>query len=464
MSTPAWQELTRPQEKPSDRRLDDGSRVAVVGGGPAGSLFATFVLDLAQTVGTDLTVDIFEPRDFERPGPTGCNMCGGIVSETLVQNLATEGINLPPTVVQRGINSYVLHMDVGSVRLATPRDEMRIAAMIRGGGPRGITVKRWDSFDRFLIQHAQERGARVIDERVVDVGLDGGRPRLATKKMAEVYDLVAVAIGVNSPTLDLFESLGLGYRQPTTTRTLIREYHLGQDVIEGTLGPSMHVFLLNIPRLQFAAIIPKGDYVTMCLLGESIDQEIIDMFTHSREVQSCMPEGWQTDERSCQCTPRMNIHGVEKPFADHVVFLGDCGVTRLYKDGIGAAYRTAKAAARSVVFEGVSEDDLRRHFLPACRKLTRDNFIGKLTFAFTKQIQRRRFARRAIFDMTVAEQSMDGHARRMSSVLWDMFTGSAPYTDVFLRTLHPVFVARLGWFLLKSMVPRRRTNRQPGGT
>jgi CRP-like cAMP-binding protein len=31
----------------------------------------------------------------------------------------------------------------------------------------------------------------------------------------------------------------------------------------------------------------------------------------------------------------------------------------------------------------------------------------------------------------------------MSTVLWDMFTGSAPYREVFLRTLHPMFLFRL---------------------
>ena len=90
-----------------------------IGSGPAGSLFSAFLLEMAQRVGS-LAVDIYEPRAFAKPGPVGCNMCGGIISETLVQNLAVDGVILPPGVVQRGIDSYVLHMDVGSVRIATP--------------------------------------------------------------------------------------------------------------------------------------------------------------------------------------------------------------------------------------------------------------------------------------------------------------------------------------------------------
>ena len=52
-------------------------------------------------------------------------------SPVLVQMLAAEGVNLPPTVVQKGIDSYVLHTDTGTVTiqlderaLATPFDTL----------------------------------------------------------------------------------------------------------------------------------------------------------------------------------------------------------------------------------------------------------------------------------------------------------------------------------------------------
>ena len=76
-------------------QLDDGARVGVIGGGPAGSLFSIFVLDMAQRMGIDVEVDIYEPRDYTKPGPAGCNMCGGIISESLVQALAAEGMETP---------------------------------------------------------------------------------------------------------------------------------------------------------------------------------------------------------------------------------------------------------------------------------------------------------------------------------------------------------------------------------
>ena len=124
----------------ADLALTDGSRIAVVGGGPAGSFFAYFVIKTAEAIDLDLSVDIYEPRSFAHCGPAGCNHCGGIVSESLVQVLAAEGINLPPEVVQRGIESYVVHMDVGSVAIASPAGEQRIAVK---GIPSTSQIRAW---------------------------------------------------------------------------------------------------------------------------------------------------------------------------------------------------------------------------------------------------------------------------------------------------------------------------------
>jgi hypothetical protein len=46
----------------------------------------------------------------------------------------------------------------------------------------------------------------------------------------------------------------------------------------------------------------------------------------------------------------------------------------------------------------------------------------------------------------------------MSRVLWDTFTGSAPYANVLLRTMHPAFWVRLLWEIALGMW---RTNPKP---
>ena len=151
----------------------------------------------------------------------------------------------------------------------------------------------------------------------------------------------------------------------------------------------------------------------------------------------------------------MVVDGARLGHADRVLFIGDCGVSRLYKDGIGAAYRTAKAAARTVVFHGVGAEDIRRHFHPICRTMERDNRMGKFMFGVTHLIQRSSLARATVLRTVVKEQAGSNGSRRLSTVLWDMFTGSAGYGEIFKRALHPGLLTRLASSALRSIPGRR---------
>lgn len=444
--------------------LDDGSRVGIIGGGPAGSMCAYFMLNFARQMDMDLAVDIYEPRDFAKAGPGGCNMCGGIVSESLVQALAVEGINLPSTLVQRGIDSYVLHTEHASLTIDTPLKEKRIAAIHRGGGPRDITELKWGGLDGYLLKLAQDLGANVVPARVADVCWDDGRPQVRVGSETQTYDLLVGATGVNSGGWELFEKLGFRGKRPVTTKAYITELSLGNELIDRGFGNSMHIYFLNLPRLDCAAIIPKGDYLTVCLLGRDIDRDLIESFFRSAAVSRCFPADSPPGQGACHCSPKINLREATTPYLDRVVLVGDCGVTRLYKDGIGAAYRTAKAAARTAVFSGVSADDFRRYYRPAYRTIAGDNRFGAFIFSVVHWIKAVRPLLGGVLRMTGNEQSRPGGSRRMSMVLWDMFTGSAPYRDIFLRTLDPRFLGNFAWESVRAAAPGQNRRENGSGT
>jgi hypothetical protein len=261
-------------------------------------------------------------------------------------------------------------------------------------------------------------------------------------------------VGVNSPSLKIFEGLGFRYRQPRTTKTFISEFHYGEDLIRQYLGSSMHVFLLPMPRLEFAALIPKGEYATLCLLGHDIDKTLVERFLGQPEVRSCFPPEWEKLTGVCQCLPKMNMGGVKHFYSDRVVMIGDCGVSRLFKDGIGAAYRTAKACATTVVFDGVSADAFGRFYRKACRDLARDNSLGKIIFSVVTVFRQLKILRRGMVTMVGQEQKSLSDDRPMSTVLWDTFTGSAPYQDILLRALRPRFLGSLAADTLKALLKR----------
>ncbi|NIO38825.1 MAG: hypothetical protein GTO41_00680, partial [Burkholderiales bacterium] len=220
-------------------------------------------------------------------------------------------------------------MDVGSVRIDTPLHEKRIAAVYRGNGPRESPPTVTVGFDRYLLDLAVSSGATVQRKLVTEVKWLDGRPRAVCADGAEAtYDLLVIASGVNSQMMHVIEDLGLGYKVPSAVMTFIAEFHMGQRTIEQYLGTSMHVFLLDLPRLEFAALIPKGDFVTVCMLGRDIDEALVNTFLNSPEVRSCFPAA-RVPASVCHCFPRINVRCAQKPFADRIVFIGDSGTTRL---------------------------------------------------------------------------------------------------------------------------------------
>jgi len=270
--------------------LEDGSNIAVIGGGPAGSFFSYFALDFAQRYDLNINIDIIEPKDFNCAGPAGCNHCGGIVSESLIQLLSTEGIVLPSTVIRRGIKSYSMHFELGDTTIETPFQEQRIASMFRGIGPRGNVNEEQLSFDNYLMELCVHNGASLITDRIVDLNRVSDGIIVKTKNGTEKkYDLVVGAAGLNLKTLQLFKKLIPSFIPPVTTKTYICEFQLESALIDKYFGNSMHVFLLNLPNIKFGALIPKGKYVTLVLLGSNINKEIVSNFLNSDSVRKCFP-------------------------------------------------------------------------------------------------------------------------------------------------------------------------------
>ncbi len=185
-----------------------------------------------------------------------------------------------------------------------------------GGGPAG------SFFSLFLLDLAKKVG--------LDVSVD-------------IYDKKDFsrcgAVGVNTSTSKLFKGLNFGYQPPRTTKTFICEFLLGREMIQKYFGNSMHIFLLNIPRLEFAALIPKGDNVTMVLLGKDIDKKLVESLLNTPEVKRCFPPEYDLKKSyPCSCFPEINIKSALKPFSDRVVLIGDCfGEMALFDHNVRSA-------------------------------------------------------------------------------------------------------------------------------
>jgi flavin-dependent dehydrogenase len=404
--------------------LRNGSRVSIVGGGPAGSFAALHLLRLAESRRLTLEVLIFEPRDFRKLGPSGCNRCAGILSSRLLASLAALGLTLPPEVIQGYIRAYAVHLDGEVYPIEAPRSDSEIISVYRGGGPRMGFTGQVASFDSFLLEQARAAGARHVAERVHRVSWDQV-PVVHTGSQAIPADLVVLATGVNArPPLD-----------PRFGYTLPRTDVMAQDEI---LRPSdwpndvVRTYFRQPRGLMFGALIPKGEYLNISLLGTGLTADAVPDFLEAQGLNPSIPI---PPGSLCGCTPRIAVRPAQRFFGNHWVAVGDAAVTRLYKDGIGSAYTTAQAAMETAIGQGVAEADFRRHYAPACRRIAQDNVFGYWMFRlWSRALNSPRLLN--AWKTTLREEAGGiSRSRTQMRILWGMFTGDEAYGILLLQAL-----------------------------
>ncbi len=110
---------------------------------------------------------------------------------------------------------------------------------------------------------------------------------------------------------------------------------------------------------------------------------------------------------------------------------GDAGSTRLFKDGLGAAYLMGKAAAKTAVFHGVGKEHFREDYYPVYRGIVIDNLYGKYLYAITEFYRKNRILCKGMLEVVRKEQNSLKSRRILSLILWDMFTGNERYKNIF---------------------------------
>jgi hypothetical protein len=140
----------------------------------------------------------------------------------------------------------------------------------------------------------------------------------------------------------------------------------------------------------------------------------------------------------------MNVGPPRVGYADRVVMVGDTGSTRLYKDGIGAAYFMGKSAAKTVVMLGVGAKHFREGYLTDYRSLITDNRYGSFLFKVTDLFRDFRFLTSSMLRVVRKEQADHGDENKvLSTMLWDMFTGNERYRAVFFKAISPEMMIKM---------------------
>ncbi len=445
----------------SNLHLKNNSKIAIIGGGPAGSFFANDAIRYAKKLGISIQITIFNSKDFSQKGPSGCNMSAAVVAGSLHAKLTRDGIILPESIVRQEIRGYYFHTEEYGIELYKPyQTKSSIMAVYRGKGPLYSAHTEIHSFDDFLLKHVIDQGVSVISEPVLDVNLPSNLDNPATVIYGKggehnemEADLVVGAFGINSSIANKIEKLNFGYIPPKTIRTCQMEIPLDPTFIKNSFKDNIQVFALGIKPFRFASMVPKGNYVTVSLVGsrDLTSNDLLEFVNHP-VVRKNLPYNWEMPEKFCMCLPKIVLSHAKKPFTDRFVIVGDASISRIFKNGLESAYVTSQLAVRAAFENGISSEDFSRHYYKQARKLlAMDNKLGAVILAISDFITRQNWLVKARLSY-VKDKKGSWIANHLNKLLWNMVTGDAPYKKILFQALNPVFQIRLIPVTIKAFI------------
>jgi flavin-dependent dehydrogenase len=321
-----------------------------------------------------------------------------------------------------------------------------------------------------LLSRAIDEGAKIIAAEARDVRYSPGRKPLigcllataaGSKEETIEADFVVLAGGVNqSPGMRvqsdrLFQAIAEvlpGFRPPEVRKALICEMQAEEDLLQYMKG-EVHFAQYGSSELhiEMSSLIPKGRWMTVVLLGKSVDRaepaqylQIVERFLQLPYIRRLLPKRAQL-KPVCLCHPNMTVGVARNALGHRIALVGDMVVSRLYKDGIFSAFVTATALADCILQRGIDLPSLRKHYWPAVRSFHVDNRFGRVVFLLSRLVFSHPILSRIVYQALLTERKTKPKDKRpLANVLWRIASGD----DSYHRILAAMFRPATAWLVL----------------
>jgi flavin-dependent dehydrogenase len=443
--------------------LQAGAKVAVIGGGPAGAFFALHLLRQAARANRPVTVAVLERRRAGAlreacpvDGWSGCNYCAGGISPKLNDVLAELGVRIPEHLIQCHIRHITVQGFWKNIEIDVPPGR-RLLTVFRGSRPAANGAI--GGLDAFILEQGRLAGAEIIPGEVTALErlVDG---RFAVHYLASGQagcfdaDFVVAAAGVNAQP-GVLPGDGKGFRlikahipsfqPPQVRRSMIFEVKLESDAL-AYLSNTIHFVEYGSDhlRLEMCSIVPKRNYLTITLVGETIDRasqrdcpSIMREFLNLPHVRKLIPCGIGSIP-VCACHPYLVSGSASNAFGDRIAVIGDLVTARLYKDGILSAERTARRLATALLEAGLDENSLAEAYEPILTHFRRDNRAAKIVFLLHRVVFGSSVLSRILYQAVISERkTTPAPRRRLENLLWRIASGDDEYRDILASMVHP---------------------------
>jgi geranylgeranyl reductase family protein len=314
--------------------------IIVVGAGPAGSATAR----AASNAG--LEVLILEKETFPRYKP-----CGGALSDRAISLL---DFPLPERLCERTITGIRVHF---YDKVVEGHQKYRLSTLVSRS-----------KFDQFCLQKAQEAGANLITQKVMNFKESNDHVKILTKKEAYKSRFLVISSGYQDNLKD--------HVRERDTRdecglSIVTEIEEDDEKIEDRLHDSLE-FYFDAVDAGYGWIFPHKGYYSIGIWGQA--SRLKDL--RSKMIHFLIRNGFQGN---------YSLHGHKAPLGgssrriarSRVLLAGDSAgfVDPFNGEGIYYALRSGQIAAHAILEQDAA--DVSRAYIDMCKK----NFDEELRYA-----------------------------------------------------------------------------------
>ena len=359
---------------------DDKFDVIVVGAGPAGSSCA---YTLAKA---GLQVLVLERGEF----PGSKNIFGGILYTTILNKLIPKFWEVAP--IERHITKRRFSLLSEDSELAL---EFRTEGFNHPPFNNSFSTLR-AKFDKWFAQQAEEAGAVIIPETVVDDLIFKDEKVVGVKARREGGDLFADVV-VSAEGANSFLAQRAGLRKEYQHRSMavaVKEVMgLKKETIEdrfgleGNEGVAMEFFAGSVGGLTGSAFVYTNRDSLSVGIGATIESlmewkksanDILDRFKQHPSIRRLL-RGAEPLEFSAHLIPEHGYHGIPQLVRDGLLLVGDAAHlvnSSLYHEGTNLAMASGVLAAETII-EAKNKEDFSKKTLCRYEEKLKASFVLK---------------------------------------------------------------------------------------
>jgi len=311
------------------------------------------------------------------------------------------------------------------------------------------------TFDAYLLEQAQNAGTEIVQSRVTDLEFGSDGVLIYSESDCRKADVVVGAFGLDLGTAAIMARV-TSYRPPRFLDSIVIKIHPPSDYPEIVPAPPdqlpngrIHVFLPARPEIEFGAISPKRNHLTVNIAGERVTSGWMDYFLAGPAAGVLA-----FADRSHPLNPkdfsyfkgRFPISVAKGFYGDRYVVVGDAaGLVRAFKGkGINSACLTGIWAARAILTEGISTLAFRYSYVPACREILTDIPYGHLVRQLVII-----GSRLHLVDLLLVVAEREPILQR---ALFDAVSGHRPYRTILKEVVRPRVLLRVTEGMLHTLV------------